>query len=320
METRPEPEPERQRGDARASLRLLHLEVPGRVRAWVEALEGWPDPMAFSVVAALLAAVAVLHGYAGQRFGIDLVYLLPVGLAAWRWGRGAGALWAVAATGIWLVVHPSGSAGAAAVGWSLAVHTLVFLAAALVLAALRDRSDTIRTLAGTDHLTGVQSPRAFQELVELERSRALRYDRPFTLAYLDIDGFRRVNKEWGHTAGDRILRLVASTIRDNIRSMDSVCRMGGDEFALLFPETGKAAADVALHKIQSRLVESMRERSLALGFTIGAVIFVGAPESVDDLIERAETLMYEAKGEGGSGLRAEVLDENYGIEAILQRG
>ncbi len=267
----------------------------------------------------LLAGVAGLDWMVGG-FAVTMLYLVPVALTAWRSGPLSGALWSVAAAVAWLLVELSARGGTLpGASWEATVRLATFLVVAAGITALRREREIVRALAGTDHLTGVHDARSFRELVELERSRALRYNRPFTLAYLDVDGFRTVNAEWGHPAGDQALRLVATTIRENIRSMDSVCRMGGDEFALLFPETGKGAAEVALNKIQTRLVEVTGDRSLALTFTLGAIICVGAPESVDELVQRAERLMYAAKEEGGGGIRTEVLDENFGIEAILQR-
>lgn len=187
------------------------------------------------------------------------------------------------------------------------------------MSALRALADHSRTLAGTDDLTGVLDGRSFQELVELERSRTLRYNRPFTLAYLDVDRLRGVNDLRGHTTGDRTLQLVARTIRENVRSMDSVSRLGDDEFGLLFPETGRGAAEVALGKIRGCLDEAVRQRNLPITFSVGAVICVGAPASVDQLIQRADALMYRVKESGGDGTAIEVLDDQFGIEAILQR-
>lgn len=273
-----------------------------------------------ALLGGILLGVAVLDGATGSHIGVSVLYLVPVALASWRWGAASGVLWALAATATWMVVETNASGIVPdAAAWNAAVGFTLIAVIALALGALRKERDAVRTLAGTDHLTGVQNAGSFAEVVELERSRSLRYNRPFTLAYLDVDGFRVVNEEWGHTAGDHALRLVARTIRENIRSMDSVSRMGGDEFALLFPETGQGAAAIALHKIQTRLDEAMTERALPMTFTLGGVVCIGAPHSVDDLVRRAEALMYAAKEEGGSGIRTEVLDENFGIQAILQR-
>lgn len=311
--------PDQERRGPPASLRSAHPRTERRDWRWVQALDHWPDAAVAVLAAGALVGVIALDWYTGG-YAVNVLYLIPVALAAWRLGPISGAFWAVAGAVSWVVVavavrdHAIPSAG-----WNGTIRLATFLVVAAVLAAFRRDREAVRTLAGTDHLTGVHDPQAFRELVELELSRALRYNRPFTLAYLDVDGFRTVNAEFGHTAGDQALRLVATTIRENIRSMDSVSRLGGDEFGLLFPETGQGSAEIALKKIQSRLVATTGERSLALTFTVGGLICVGAPESVDELIHRAEALMYEAKESGGGGMKTAVLDENFGIEAILQR-
>lgn len=305
----------RERSEA-ISLRSLRpgKEADGR---WLAVLNGWSPVTVVLTAAATLVGVALLDWYT-PRLDLALLYLVPVALAAWRLGALHGVLWAVVATLTWSMVEAFGTGVAG--GWNAVIRLGAFAFVAVTVAALRRSRAVVRTLAGIDHLTGVQNARSFGEVVGLERSRALRYNRPFTLAYLDVDGLRVVNREWGHAKGDQALRLIAATIRENLRGMDSVSRLGGDEFALLLPETGQPAAEAALRKLQSRLVDAIGRRSLALTFTIGAVVCVGAPESVEELIQRAEAVMYSAKQEGGAGLRTEVLDENFGIEAILQRG
>ena len=310
----------RERRGVPTPLRSLHPRASPPDWRWLAALDAWHPGAVAIFLGVLLAVVAALDTLSGTRFGVAVVYLIPVGLAAWRSGQVSGLLWAAVATATWLAVHLVTTRPELSVlVWNTGVNLVGFGAAAVGLAAFRRERDTVRALAGTDHLTGVLNAQSFHELVELERNRALRYNRPFTLAYMDVDGFRTVNVEWGHTAGDQALRLVATTIREHIRSMDSVSRMGGDEFALLFPETGKGSAEVAMQKVQNRLIAALTERSLELTFTMGGVICVGAPQSVDGLIQRAEALMYRAKEEGGAGIRTVVLDEHFGIEAILQR-
>lgn len=305
----------RERSEA-ISLRSLRPGT-GADGRWLAVLNGWSPVTVVLTAAATLVGVALLDWYT-PRLDLALLYLVPVALAAWRLGALHGVLWAMVATltGSMVEAFNTGVAG----GWNAVIRLGAFAFVAVTVAALRRARAVVRTLAGTDHLTGVQNARSFGEVVGLERSRALRYNRPFTLAYLDVDGLRVVNREWGHAKGDQALRLIAATIRENLRGMDSVSRLGGDEFALLLPETGQAAAEAALRKLQSRLVDAIGRRSLALTFTVGAVVCVGAPESVEELIQRAEAVMYSAKQEGGAGLRTEVLDENFGIEAILQRG
>lgn len=310
-----------QGGGATASPPSARLPGSGRSSEFLGWIEDWPLTVVHIIAAALTGVMGALDALTGTELSFSIFYLLPVALVAWRAGTVAGAAWAGLAAGTWLAVelwsgdHP----GFPVEYWNTAVRFGFFVIVAAALGRIRGMLETERNHAGTDHLTGVLNGRSFHELVELERSRALRYNRPFTLAYLDVDGFKRINTDRGHSGGDDALQLIASTIRQNIRSMDSVARLGGDEFGLLFPETGPGAAEVAIRKIQARLGEAAAEAGYTLTFSVGAVICVGPPDSVDHLIRRADALMYRVKGDGRNGLRTEVLNDNFGIEAILRR-
>jgi diguanylate cyclase (GGDEF)-like protein len=279
-----------------------------------------PAVVTFSVL--LVALVGSLDYATGAELSLSAFYLVPVGIVAWSAGRTSGLAFAVMSAVVWLTADLS-TGHAYGRGWipywNSGVRFLVFAALAVTVSGLRRLWLSEHALARTDHLTGAQNGRAFYDLVELEMSRALRYERPFTLAYLDVDDFKAVNDAGGHNEGDRLLRRIATTIRSNIRSMDAIARLGGDEFAILLPETGPGAAAVALKKIQHRLLEMTRSEAQPVGFSIGAVVCVGPPESADRLIGIADRLMYEVKRGGKNGLRIEVLDENFSIEAILQR-
>jgi diguanylate cyclase (GGDEF)-like protein len=109
---------------------------------------------------------------------------------------------------------------------------------------LRSAMEREKEAARTDSLTGAMNSRAFGELATAELHRARRYERPFTIAYVDIDDFKAVNDRFGHSSGDTLLRLVAETMKHNSRAVDVIARVGGDEFVILFPETGPGPAHV----------------------------------------------------------------------------
>lgn len=280
-----------------------------------------PAVVTFAVLVAVL--VGSLDYATGSEMAFSAFYLIPIGVVAWSAGRSPGLAFAAMSAVVWLTAdlstgHTYGRAWLPY--WNAVVLFAVFAVVAVSVSGLRRLWLSEHNLARTDHLTGAQNGRAFYDLVDLEMSRALRYERPFTLAYLDVDNFKAVNDAGGHNEGDRLLRRIAHTIRTNIRSMDAIARLGGDEFAILLPETGPDAAGVALRKIQHRLLEMTRSEAQPVGFSIGAIVCVGPPESADRIIGFADQLMYDVKRGGKNGLRIEVLDENFSIEAILQRG
>lgn len=313
------------RSGAQASLRSVFEPIQRSAwrhhpREWLRAARACPPALVHALALGLTVLAAVADA-ATSQYSLLVLYLAPVGLAGWRFGRRVALAWSAIAAALGLAATLWAGAPAGSVAYWNALADLGILAAVgLAVGSVRALADLTRSLAGTDPLTGVVHGASFQELVELERSRALRYNRPFTLAYLSVDRLRDVNELRGRATGDRALQLIARTIRQNIRSMDSVSRLGGDEFGLLLPETGRGSAEVALGKIATRLDEAALEYDLDISFSVGAVICVGAPESVDRLISRADALMHQVKHGGGGGVALDVLDDEFGIEAILQRG
>jgi diguanylate cyclase (GGDEF)-like protein len=112
---------------------------------------------------------------------------------------------------------------------------------------------------------------------------------------MDLDGFKEVNDRLGHSAGDAILIDVANHIRKNLRAIDMVARMGGDEFVILLPETDAPSARAAIEKLRGLLLDLSQERSWPVTYSIGLVTFEQAPKSTDDMIGEADKLMYSVK-------------------------
>lgn len=156
-------------------------------------------------------------------------------------------------------------------------------------------------------LTRIPNRRTFYEALEAEAKRARRYRRAMTLAYIDVDNFKEVNDVFGHSVGDDLLKLIGSEIHSNIRTTDTVARLGGDEFAILLPETGSEGAAKVMVKVQSRLKEAVRQQNWAVSFSVGVVTFTNALESVEEMIKRADDLMYEVKRTGKSAIVSQVL-------------
>src|SRR5690606_37465106 len=135
----------------------------------------------------------------------------------------------------------------------------VFAMAAFWVTRLKRTIRNEQLLARTDYTTGAVNTRYFYDLTEMEIRRFRRYQHPFTVAFIDLDNFKVVNDSLGHQAGDDVLRIVTQTLRMNLRDTDTVARMGGDEFALLLPETGEEEAHSVLFHLQGHLLAAMRK-------------------------------------------------------------
>jgi diguanylate cyclase (GGDEF)-like protein len=166
-----------------------------------------------------------------------------------------------------------------------------------LLAALRRVLVEERELAHTDYLTGAANQRSFYELAEQEISRSVRYRHPFAMAYVDLDNFKIVNDRFGHLPGDLVLRAVTDRMKSCLRKTDVVGRLGGDEFTVLFPETGSEAARAAVNKLKLQLLAEMQQGNWPVTFSIGVVTFITVPPSVDEMIRVADELMYTVKKE-----------------------
>jgi diguanylate cyclase (GGDEF)-like protein len=172
---------------------------------------------------------------------------------------------------------------------------------------LQEALEKEKELARLDSLTGLANRRAFYEVLELEQKRARRYELPLTVAYLDVDNFKKINDTSGHSLGDSVLIVVAHTIKNNIRASDTVARLGGDEFAVLLPETEAAAAETVLRKLQGMLQTKTQENGWTISFSIGVATFLFPPESLDDIIRTADEVMYAVKTSGKNNLSVAIL-------------
>jgi diguanylate cyclase (GGDEF)-like protein len=139
---------------------------------------------------------------------------------------------------------------------------------------------------------------------------AARDESPLTLAYLDIDHFKEVNDTLGHQAGDELLKKVASVIAREIRPLDMVGRLGGDEFGILVTDTEPPEAEEILKRIWGKLTESMVALEKDVTFSIGAIAFANPPVTVGNLLEKADRAMYSVKNSGRNGLQFVTTDGN----------
>ena len=152
-----------------------------------------------------------------------------------------------------------------------------------------------RKLAETDALTGLYNQRYFQETLRREVTRAHRYQRKLTLIVFDLDDFKSINDQVGHLAGDRVLAQAADRLREAVRSTDVACRIGGDEFAVIMPESSTDDGEQLFRRVHN----SMRgtalgpdEQRLKLSGGIAELLHGDTPAS---LFERADAALYRAK-------------------------
>lgn len=185
----------------------------------------------------------------------------------------------------------------------------------------REAEGRVVHLVEHDELTGLLNRRGIMRSIETIYAQAQRSGRPFALAILDLDHFKAVNDAYGHLVGDIVLRSVAATLHDEMRSADWVGRWGGEEFILVIPDCDKATAMVTLDRVRGRVGERGIEtegQTLHITLSAGLAVYQAESETLDGLIERADAAMYQAKQRGRD--RSVAADGEDGEQAIFVAG
>ena len=156
-----------------------------------------------------------------------------------------------------------------------------------------------RQLADLDALTGLHNRRFFHETLAREVGRAQRYSRSLALIVLDLDDFKAINDRIGHLAGDDVLAAAAEQVRDVVRSADVACRVGGDEFAVILPESGLGDADQLYRRLEAAVSSRPLDQAGRLHLSAGVTELRPDDDAVT-FFQRADQALYRAKA-GGKG-------------------
>jgi diguanylate cyclase (GGDEF)-like protein len=270
-----------------------------------EALKKVSKPIWVALGFILLGGVAFLDYKTGVELSFSFFYLLPISLIAWTVSERFGLVVAVLSSLIWLAVDVwSGNrfTNEFVYIWN-AIVRLGFFALPVFMIRLNRAMERERFWARTDFLTEALNARFFRELAQMEINRSARYKRPFTIGFIDVDNFKTINDTFGHTTGDTVLRTIATNIKAHLRKTDFVARVGGDEFVVLLPETNQETAPIVISNMQRALLKEMHENGWPVTFSIGVLTLTASQLSVDEMLGRADQLMYMVKNGGKNNIQ-----------------
>jgi len=273
----------------------------------VKPAPSWTRRKLIEGIALLLVTVAVAYATFGgvfpERHYPLTVLLWPVMIwVAFRFGprEAATLMLVISATAIARTLAGVGPFSVYARNESLVllqVWTGITAVTSLVLAAVvalqRDIQGTWRELAVTDPLTGLANHRQLVNALEGEIKRSRRTAQPLAVVLLDLDGLKLINDRYGHLAGSLAIRRVAEALLGSCRATDTAARFGGDEFALVLPETGEAAAWHVARGVADRLATDAEKPNLSI--SVGVAVYPSHGETVEALLNAADVALYETK-------------------------
>ena len=267
----------------------------------------------FILLLALIAVIviSIADYFTGYELSFSTFYLIPILMIVWFKGAWKAIIIAITGSVVWFYVdiasghhysHPL------ILLWNVVLKIILFTIIAILFGKAKKEIELEKKLSRLDILTGLDNKMSFMEKARNEKNRSLRFKRPFTIAYIDIDNFKQLNDTFGHSKGDILLQDLGSAIWENMRVYDIAARLGGDEFIIFLPETNKEQAQEAVNRIKTCVEKILCRHLSCLTLSMGVVTVTNPAYPVEEIIKIADDLMYLVKNDCKNGIKYQMLD------------
>lgn len=241
----------------------------------------------------------------GYEYSFSVFYLIPVSLAAWYASRFLTIVIIIASAMTWIFAdfiagHNYSSDWIPL--WNACVRIGFFSIVAFLLFKVRSHLKEMTNMAMKDSLTSLNNTRAFDLKYQLLRTMRYKKKTQCAVGIVDLDGFKAVNDNFGHSKGDEVLIQFAQILADVTRGSDIIARMGGDEFAVILLETDQSGVQEYDKRLRKVFQNSPLKNDFGIDYSMGITLFDthNLPEKLDDATRYADRLMYESKAHGKS--------------------
>lgn len=269
----------------------------------------FPKILVFVVGFIIVLIVGIIDYVTGFEFRFSVFYVIPIFLVTWFTDEKFGLIISGIGLLVWFYADlASGHVYSHHVFhiWNFLITLIYFVIITILLITLKKTMERERELARKDFLTGAANSLSFYDLLQNEINRLNRYHHPFSVAYIDLDNFKMVNDQWGHSAGDKVLASIVGTISKICRKTDVVARLGGDEFAVMFPETDQHKVKIIVKKLQNSLLKKMKSNDWNVTFSMGVLTILAHPPTAREIVRLTDELMYSVKNEGKNNVKFSV--------------
>ncbi|WP_165799696.1 GGDEF domain-containing protein [Sphingomonas oleivorans] len=297
-----------------------HAYVPQALIDWASGLSSRQSKL---YIAVSFGLIALLDWASGPAYTMVALYFLPISIAAWSFGFRVGlatgmvcALIQSAINGMGDPWSPAAAVSVSAAGWNFLMRLLGLMLLVMLVAGFRRSYETERRRARTDDLTGALTKQALHDQLRRMLGAERRALPVLVFLYSDLDGFKQVNDQHGHDAGDIVLIDFADAAMRTMRPRDVLARVGGDEFVMLLPVPSVADGYSAAQRMHRDISQSLETCPYPVTCSMGALVVEhGNADREATFLKMADNLMYEVKRAGKNALRVAHVDLDKGDPA-----